>query len=119
MILQGRRREDMPDRFGGLPPKLQVGDFWRAKVQRGKEEIWEWWLAAPNKQKPGHYVIGRLSSAFDVQEHDDGAITVMPQPGNSNSILISNPQQGEKFHGWIKKGYWSESLDELNREVPD
>jgi hypothetical protein len=33
-------------------------------------------------------------------EHEDGTITVSP------SILVSNPQQGELFHGHLERGVW-------------
>jgi hypothetical protein len=120
MILQGRRREDMPDRLQGIPSKIKPGDYWRARVQEGKQEHWEWWIAAPDNENKEKFHLGRLGK-HTVVEHEDGTISVMidqARDGHMNSILIS---QGNKqlFHGWIKRGHWSESWEELNREIPD
>lgn len=52
-----------------------------------------WMVRTPN----GH--LGNLG-AHDVVEHEDGTITVSP------SILVSNPQQGELFHGYLDRGVW-------------
>lgn len=46
----------------------------------------------------GH--LGNLA-AHDVTEHEDGTITVSP------SILVSNPQQGELYHGYLTNGVWN------------
>lgn len=63
------------------------------------------WLAcSPN----GHMcTLGRghppdvKGSTHSIVEHEDGSITVSP------SILISNPQQGELYHGWLERGVWT------------
>lgn len=55
-----------------------------------------WLVRTPN----GH--LGNLG-AHDVTEHDDGTITVSP------SILISNPQQGELYHGYLEHGAWRDA----------
>lgn len=39
--------------------------------------------------------------SHEVEEHDDGTITIEPRPGNSNSIL--SPQG---WHGWLYRGVW-------------
>lgn len=53
-----------------------------------------WMARTPN----GH--LGNLA-AHDVTEHDDGTITVSP------SILVSNPQEGELYHGYLVAGEWT------------
>lgn len=53
-----------------------------------------WMVRTPN----GH--LGNLG-AHDVTEHEDGTITVSP------SILVSNPQEGELYHGFLVAGVWS------------
>ena len=61
-------------------------------VGRDGERLWM--VRTPN----GH--LGNLA-AHDVTEHEDGTITVSP------SILVSNPQEGELYHGFLVKGEWS------------
>jgi hypothetical protein len=48
---------------------------------------------------------GHLSNlaAHDVTEHEDGTISVSP------SILVSNPQEGELYHGFLERGVWREA----------
>jgi hypothetical protein len=53
-----------------------------------------WMVRTPN----GH--LGNLG-AHDVTEHEDGSITVSP------SILVSNPQEGELYHGFLVAGEWN------------
>jgi len=48
----------------------------------------------------GH--LGDLGN-HDVTEHEDGTITVSP------SILVSNPQEGELYHGFLEHGVWREA----------
>lgn len=55
-----------------------------------------WFCKTPN----GH--AGNLN-AHDVVEHEDGTITVSP------SILVSNPQEGQLWHGFLRAGVWSEA----------
>jgi hypothetical protein len=49
-----------------------------------------------------HFMLAHGTPRHDVDEHDDGAITVEPKPGNSNSILC--PKCG--WHGYIDHGVW-------------
>lgn len=39
-------------------------------------------------------------SAHNVQEHEDGTITVTP------SIKVSCPNRGELWHGYLQSGVW-------------
>ena len=76
-------------------PKYQdceAGDYWLNELRT--PPVWE--LRSPN----GH--LGSLGN-HDVVEHEDGTITVSP------SILISNPQQGELYHGFLEKGIWRDA----------
>lgn len=56
-------------------------------------EAW-WYCKTPN----GH--LGNLR-AHDVEEHEDGTITVSP------SILVSD-HTGELWHGYLERGMWRE-----------
>jgi hypothetical protein len=71
----------------GIPPR---GAYWRD--QRGA-----WMAVTP----AGH--LGDLSS-HEVEEHDDGTITVSP------SILVETSFAGrrEGWHGYLRRGTWSE-----------
>lgn len=55
-----------------------------------------WRCVTPN----GH--MGTLSK-HDVTEHEDGTISVSP------SIALSNPQEGELYHGFLERGVWREA----------
>lgn len=39
----------------------------------------------------------------EVEEHEDGTISVLPRPNNSNSIL--SPQG---WHGYLRRGVWEQ-----------
>ena len=67
----------------------------------------EWCLCAPdgsrfmlaseqNPDRAGHH--------HEVEVHDDGLISVLPRPGNSNSIL--SPRG---WHGYIDHGEWRQA----------
>ena len=43
----------------------------------------------------------------EVEEHEDGTITVAPKPHNSNSILSPGG-----WHGWIYRGVWCTEVNE-------
>jgi hypothetical protein len=85
MTTQGTR-VDRPELFGEA-----AVDGGYAAVERDGQRVWL--VRTPN----GH--VGDLS-AHDVVEHEDGTITVSP------SILVSNPQQGELWHGYLERGIW-------------
>lgn len=64
------------------------------RVEVGGEQLrWQWWAVSPN----GH--LGNLD-AHEVTEHEDGTITVSP------SILISEPNGTELWHGYLEHGVW-------------
>lgn len=74
---------------GTSPWKLEAGGY--CPVERDGRRVWM--ARTPN----GH--LGDLS-AHDVTEHDDGTISVSP------SILVSNPREGELWHGYLERGVW-------------
>lgn len=81
---------------------MRQGDYWKF-VSEGENGWTTHWCAAI----PGGPV-GRLS-LHDVEEHDDGTITVKPggfDGANSNSI------PGRRFHGWIWHGVWAENEEQ-------
>lgn len=59
-----------------------------------RDGVRTWMVRTPN----GH--LGDLS-AHDVTENADGTITVSP------SILVSSPQRGELYHGFLRDGEWT------------
>ncbi len=79
--MQGKRR-DLTD--GELH---NPGEYGKLRKQ--------WLCCTPN----GH--AGNLDS-HNVTENEDGTITVSP------SILVSIPGFGETWHGYLKRGVWSE-----------
>jgi hypothetical protein len=62
-------------------------------------------------------LIGRLATQaepdgkgrhHEVEEHEDGSISVIPRPNNSNSIMVHG-YDGERmceWHGFIRHGVW-------------
>lgn len=96
---------------------LEAGDFALIPTQRNGDgpHLDAWWVRTPNG------LLGRLSDEHDhpdhhhVEEHDDGLISVLPQPSNSNSIMVTGwplgrlREKGEglmSWHGFIRHGIW-------------
>jgi hypothetical protein len=98
---QGRQADDH-DEFWGEP----AGVWWRwSKVDLGDggPPVVRWMVRPPC----GHSFMlapagNRNGPAHEVDEHDDGMITVQPKPNNSNSILCSSCG----WHGYIDHGVW-------------
>lgn len=73
---------------------------------------WEGGIEVWNIRPPcGHNgMIGPepAGKGHQVDEHEDGTITVEPKPGNSNSILCTWPVDGKPcgWHGYIDRGVW-------------
>lgn len=82
--MTGRRCETWTELFG-CP-----GGYLRGERLDGSPT---WHAMTPN----GH--LGNLG-AHEVEEHEDGTITVSP------SILVSD-HTGELYHGWLRRGVWS------------
>ncbi len=109
--MQGHRRPGII-----APHELEPGDYVRRLVTVDDRTYPAWWVCTPNG------LLGRLSMPEDtpnchhVEEHEDGTISVLPQPGNSNSILVTGwPLDGgtraegeprKSWHGYIRRGVW-------------
>jgi hypothetical protein len=93
--VQGRGAESYEDFFQTTDPV-----WW--KLGNEADDAPTWLIRHPGPchggETRGH---GALSKAHHVEEHDDGMISVMPQEGNSNSILCSCG-----WHGFIDHGVW-------------
>jgi len=72
----------------------EVGDLLLREGEYGQTSDGTW-MARPPGQRTG------CLSAHEVEEHDDGTITVTP------SILISCPPAPD-WHGYLTKGEWRE-----------
>jgi hypothetical protein len=104
--MRGRRVPDGEFNEWLVADKIEPGDYGR--MDRPSEQgLDSWWFCAPNGD------IGRLSSErepdgkgkhHEVEEHEDGTISVVPKPNNSNSINIVGAH-GE-WHGYIRHGVW-------------
>lgn len=114
--MQGRRNNVSP------PFEFEPGDYGKRRLKAYGIEFDAWWVRTPNG------LVGRLSmpedvanreatnGAHHVEEHEDGTISVLPQPGNSNSILVEGwswdagaRAEGEplmSWHGYIRHGVW-------------
>lgn len=92
MTTQGHRVEDY-DAFWASPAVWWKWDNdgdprWMVRPPCGHHFM----LAEPREGHAHH----------EVDEHDDGTISVQPKPGNSNSILCSC-----SWHGYIDHGVWT------------
>jgi hypothetical protein len=108
----GRRLRDTP--IDRIPGEVQAGDYWRVTVTDEDGErpmnVTEpsnltggvWRVAAPMSYG---YAIGTMTK-HTVRENEDGTITVAPEDGSSNSILITG-HHGEQYHGFIERGVWT------------
>jgi hypothetical protein len=100
MRTQGRCAEDH-DSFWAEPP----GVWWKwetVDLGDGGPSVTRWMVRPPC----GHSFMlapggKRTGPAHEVDEHDDGMVTVEPKPGNSNSILCACG-----WHGYIDHGVW-------------
>ena len=81
-VFNGRR---LPD---GGRPWFAAGDYW-------KDDNGLWWCRAP---------VGYVSELenHEVIEHEDGTITVSP------SIVVTNGDGYELWHGYLECGVWRE-----------
>src|SRR5437868_13733783 len=82
------------------PVALEPGEYGKFPVGIGKDSFEAWWYCTPNGllgrlSMPEDVAAGRAPGAHHVEEHEDGEISVLPQPGNSNSILVE---------GWPHRG---------------
>lgn len=115
MIIQGRRRADIP--LGELPEDVQPGDLWRytsrvtgeplsAAALYPREDMSGnltdevWGYASPDGNG-----IGTLA-LHTVRTHDDGTVSIRPGDGSSNSVLHSGGGQGLTWHGYVDHSRW-------------
>jgi hypothetical protein len=105
----GRRLPDTT--FGILPDGFRAGDYWKVVEGDGRPKLVDepsnlegtvWRVAAPMSYG---YALGTLTK-HTVREHDDGTISVRPNDGSSNSILITG-HDDEQWHGYIERGVWT------------
>jgi hypothetical protein len=86
--MQGRRLPDGPLKLARFSP----GDYMKVTYDDGTTH----WYCYPER---GY--LGNLDG-HQVTEHDDGTITVSP------SILISDPDPSNSWHGYLEHGVWRE-----------
>jgi hypothetical protein len=108
MALIGRNRGKFQSHQ--LPEDIEPGDYWQEVDENGiPNESLErhnltggiWWVVAPMSYG---YAIGRLT-LHTVRKELDGTISVRPNDGSSNSVLITG-HRGEQWHGYIEHGIW-------------
>lgn len=73
------------------------GSLWIGPGEYGKKEKGPWQCCPPGK--PG--MLGDLTD-HEVVEHENGTITVSP------SILLRTGDPKNDWHGYLKKGVWTE-----------
>lgn len=101
-IMKGTR---IPD--GEFPAKR--GEYSKFIVEKDGTEYVMWFMKSPIGGPSFQIGPKPIGGGHEVEENEDGTITVQPQPGNSNSILIRWGSQVEKsWHGYIYKGVWQE-----------
>jgi hypothetical protein len=111
--LIGRRR---PDTFyGDLPDDIRPGNYWKQLWSSGAPRTvsnptnltGECWSVVPPVGGVEDWMLGNLE-LHTVREHEDGAISVRPGDGSSNSILITGRYSGgeRRWHGFIEHGVW-------------
>lgn len=104
------------------PHELAPGEYVKSRIEDHGWEYDAWWYCSPNGlvgrlAMPEDVILGRAKNgAHHVEEHDDGEISVVTVPGNSNSIKVTGwpfdgglREHGEplkEWHGWIRHGEW-------------
>lgn len=102
--MQGRRRPD-----GTSSMELEPGDFAKHHTTNfDQTEHWDmWFVCAPDGRVfylANQHDRDRKGRFHEVEEHEDGMISVVPRPNNSNSI--QSKHDGTGWHGWIRRGVW-------------
>jgi hypothetical protein len=90
------RRVDSYEEF--FDASIEEGVYWKVTV----DGVTCWQIRPPGCDDNGLLGPQPPASGHDVDEHDDGTITVEPKPGNSNSILCPLC----RWHGYIERGVW-------------
>lgn len=97
--LQGRRLAD-----GEMT--MEPGDYSKIEAYSGDEFVCiMWWMKSPIGGPIFQIGPKPIGGGYEVEENEDGTITVQPHEGNSNSILVSWPN-GKSWHGYIYNGEW-------------
>lgn len=104
----GRRRPDL--REDRLHEDILPGDYWRVLDRETGEPLniecpsnltgGAWRVACPSPA--GGWLLANLQ-LHTVREHEDGTISVRPNDGSSNSILVTGRPE-EQWHGYIEHG---------------
>jgi hypothetical protein len=103
---QGKRREDG---VWDLKPGEYSKHICQSNEFPGKN--FTCWLVYP-PVPPGPVMIGpKPFGGWEVDENEDGTITLESKPGNSNSLLVHPIEHGKRghlpgWHGYIDKGVW-------------
>lgn len=105
--LAGRRLPDLP--FSEIHTEIAPGDYWKIldsdtgepKRSEHPENLTGtcWYVVVP---LGGGYGLGRLEK-HTVREHEGGTISVLPNDGSSNSILVEQAPT-KRWHGFIYRG---------------
>lgn len=104
--------------------QLEPGDYAKVPVTYRGRTFDAWWYMSPNGigparlSMPEDVELGVVSGCHHVEEHEDGEISVLPQPGNGNSIAVegwphdagrrSKDEPLRSWHGYIRHGQWEE-----------
>lgn len=99
--------------MGEIHAEIKPGDYWKILNLDGTPRL----TSAPGKlTETCWYVVVPLGSGYGlgrlekrtVREEDDGTITVAPDDGSTNSILVTKGQGGPSWHGYIYQGVFRE-----------
>ena len=105
--LRGRRLPDTD--LNELPEEFQAGDYWKCLVDGRPMNVVGipsnltgsvWRVVVPMSY--GYAISGPMTK-HTVREHEDGTISVLPNDGSSNSILVTG-HHGEQWHGYVYAG---------------
>lgn len=92
-----------------LPPEPRPGDIWKYLVVDGEPMRspdptnltgFCWGICAPNR------AVGMLTH-HTVREHEDGTVSIRPNDGSTNSVLIKDGETGDEWHGYIEHNIWT------------
>lgn len=98
MSVSGRRVDDHRE-FYDAP----AGAYRRVELESRGQTFTAWIVKPPCGHAAYLSFDPREGRVHEVEEHDDGTITVEPRPENSNSILCARCG----WHGWIRAGLWT------------
>jgi hypothetical protein len=102
--MQGTRLPDGEFMDNLAEPGDHRGEYGKQFAWLANSRLEEWMVCAPDgavfmlcnehfRDKRGHF--------HEVEEHEDGTISVLPKPNNSNSIMSP-----KGWHGYIRHGVW-------------